>query len=284
MKLINFLRVLPQYLAPQHGLSRLAGYLTSCQTPWFKNRLIKWFIKQYGVDMSTALEPDPLQYPSFNQFFTRKLRIDARPIVAEPNSIACPVDGCISQLGAITRGRIIQAKGADYDIQQLLGGTAQRAAPFLGGSFMTIYLAPKDYHRVHIPFAATLREMVYVPGSLFSVNPLTTETVPGLFARNERVAMLFDTTAGPMAVVMVGAMLVASIHIAWEGTITPPKNKAVNHWSYTNQTKHFAKGDELGYFELGSTVVILFGAQGAQWLETLRPEQTVRFGQLLGYA
>ncbi len=279
----NYLRVLPQYLVPQHALSRLVGYFTRCQKPWFKDGLIKQFIAHYAVDMSTALEPDPYQYPSFNAFFTRKLRPDARPICAGVDSIACPVDGCISQLGKIDQGRIIQAKGFHYDVQQLLGGSEARAAPFSGGTFATIYLAPKDYHRVHLPIDATLVEMVYVPGQLFSVNPLTADTVPHLFARNERVAMLFDTAAGPMAIVMVGAMLVASINIAWEGDITPPQSKTIKTWDYKQQPKHMMKGEELGYFELGSTVIVLFGAERMRWLETLAPEQTVRFGQLMGH-
>lgn len=279
----NFLRVLPQYLAPQHLLSRLAGILTTCQKTWFKNWLIDRFIKRYGVDMSTAVETDSHQYINFNAFFTRVLRKDARPIVDAPQTIACPVDGSISQLGKIDQGDIIQAKGFNYSVQQLLGGAAERAAPFLGGSFITIYLAPKDYHRVHIPVAATLREMIYVPGSLFSVNPLTTDTVPNLFARNERVAMLFDTPVGAMAVIMVGAMLVANIQIAWEGIVTPPQSKAVRVWNYVGQNKQFAKGDELGYFQLGSTVIVLFEADCARWVETLQPAEVVRFGQLLGY-
>ncbi len=278
----NFFAVLPQYLAPQHLLSRFAGLLANCDQPWLKNKLIDYFMWRYDVDMSTALETDPHQYATFNQFFTRQLRSDARPIVAGVNTIASPADACISQLGRIAQGRIIQAKGFHYDVQDLLGGSAERAMPFAGGSFMTLYLAPKDYHRVHLPLAAELQEMIYVPGQLFSVNPLTTTTVPHLFARNERVAMIFNTAVGPMAVVMVGAMLVASIISAWEGVIAPARDKKVRVWDYRTQTKTLAKGEEVGHFQLGSTVVVLFGNENLQWVEGLKADQAVQYGQLLG--
>ena len=200
-----------QYLAPHHLVSRLFGYASDCREPAVKNWMISRFVQRYGVDMSEAEQEDALAYDCFNDFFTRALKDGARPLDDEPGSVLCPADGAISQMGAIEHGRIFQAKGHSYGLADLLGGDAERAAPFQGGEFATIYLSPRDYHRVHMPVAGTLREMVHVPGRLFSVNPLTARNVPRLFARNERVVCIFDTEHGPMALVLVGAMIVASI-------------------------------------------------------------------------
>ncbi|MDP2562171.1 archaetidylserine decarboxylase [Psychrobium sp. 1_MG-2023] len=241
---------------------------------------INWFIKQYGIDMSEAERESAKEYRTFNDFFTRALKPGLRPI--SDTDVVLPVDGCVSQLGPTKAGRIIQAKGHDYSAFTLLGGDKERAKPFANGHFATIYLAPKDYHRIHMPMDATLREMVYVPGDLFSVNPLTAQNVPGLFARNERVAAIFDTEFGPMAMVLVGATIVASIETTWHGTVTPPSNQ-LDSWDYPadgDEAITFKKGDEMGRFKLGSTVVMLFGDQMLEQFEPyLEPEVVTRLGQ-----
>ena len=214
--------IISQYLLPHHLLSRLAGCVAECRARWFKNAFTAWFAKRYQVNMSEALVEDLTAYEHFNAFFTRALKPGARPLDETPGAILCPADGAVSQLGPIEHGRIFQAKGHSFSALELLGGDPALAAPFMGGEFATIYLSPKDYHRVHMPLAGTLREMVYVPGRLFSVNQTTAENVPELFARNERVVCLFDTERGPMAVVLVGAMIVASIETVWAGLVTPP--------------------------------------------------------------
>lgn len=270
-----------QHLLPQHALSRLAGFVTNCQIPWLKNWLIDTFIAHYGVDMSCAEQTDPHLYSDFNHFFTRRLKPETRPIDADKNIIISPVDGTVSQAGTIDGQTILQAKNFIYDVQSLLGGCEKRSAPFSGGHFATLYLAPKDYHRVHMPLSGKLQEMVYVPGRLFSVNAATTDQVPNLFARNERVITIFDTPAGPMAVILIGAMLVASISIAWAGVITPTgKNPLV--LQNENSTIKLNRGDEVGHFQLGSTVIVLFGRDRVEWSEKLQPGQTVQFGQAIG--
>lgn len=278
---MNF-EILRQYILPQHFLSRLAGLVSNCRKTWFKNWLITDFIRRYKVDMSCALEPDPHKYENFNDFFTRALKPSARPIAQEPTAIVSPVDGCISQLGNISTGKILQAKGFNYDVEQLLGGSSQRAAPFSNGKFMTVYLAPKDYHRVHMPLAGQLQEMVYVPGRLFSVNPLTASHVPNLFARNERVVAIFETSAGPMAIILVGAMLVASVSTVWDGMIAPSVNKEIHVKQYRSPVISLDRGAEMGHFQLGSTVIVLFGPKQMTWNENLSPEQSVMLGQMIG--
>ncbi|UUC49840.1 archaetidylserine decarboxylase [Pseudomonas citronellolis] len=275
-----------QYLLPHHLLSRLIGCAAECRAAWFKNRLIGWFARRYQVDMREALVEDLQAYEHFNAFFTRALKDGARPLDETPGSVLCPADGAISQLGPIEHGRIFQAKGHSFSLTALLGGDAERAAPFMGGSFATVYLSPKDYHRVHMPLAGTLREMVYVPGRLFSVNQLTAEQVPELFARNERVVCLFDTERGPMAVVLVGAMIVASVETVWAGLVTPPKRelKAFAYDEAARQPIHLEKGAELGRFKLGSTAIVLFGPEQVAWAEQLAAGSPVRMGQLLGNA
>lgn len=273
-----------QYILPHHRLSRWIGCLARCEQPWFKNALIRWFIKRYQVDMAQAENDNPLAYRHFNDFFTRALKPGARPIDEASNSIACPADGAISQIGAIRHGRIFQAKGHDFSLYELLGGDAERSRPFINGAFTTIYLSPRDYHRVHMPVTGTLKEMVYIPGKLFSVNQTTAENVPELFARNERVACLFDTEFGPMAVVLVGAMIVASIETVWAGEIAPVRPQ-VRTFDYSNSPHEpivLNKGDELGRFKLGSTAIVLFGADTTTWLESLKDTTAVHMGQSLG--
>jgi len=278
--------ILSQYLLPHHLLSRLIGYAAECRISWFKNNLITWFVKQYNVDMSEAQVEDPAAFEHFNAFFTRALKDDARPLDTAPGSILCPADGAISQLGKIEHGRVFQAKGHSFSVVELLGGNNERASPFMGGDFATVYLSPRDYHRVHMPLAGTLREMVYVPGRLFSVNQTTAENVPELFARNERVVCLFDTERGPMAVVLVGAMIVASIETVWAGLVTPPRRtlKSVRYDEAARAPIHLEKGAELGRFKLGSTAIVLFGPEQMQWAEGLAANGIVRMGQALGAA
>lgn len=284
MSIKDRLFILMQHLLPHHCISRLIGRLAECKAEWFKNALIGWFAKKYRVDMSIAEQPDLTSYANFNDFFTRAIQPDARPIDQSPNSIVCPADGAISQLGQIRHGRIFQAKGHSFSLFELLGGDQQRAEAFRDGEFCTVYLSPRDYHRVHMPLTGTLREMIYIPGRLFSVNKTTAENVPELFARNERVACIFDTEIGPMAVVLVGAMVVASIETVWAGTITPPDRKLRVH-DYSPQGLQpitLEKGMELGRFKLGSTAIILFAAGAAKWHNDLKENTSVCMGSGLG--
>lgn len=271
-----------QYPLPQHALSRFTHWLTRLEHPGFKDWMIRAFIRRFGVDMREAANPAPGSYPTFNAFFTRALRAGARPVTAEPEAIACPVDGTVSQCGEITGGRILQAKDRDFSTHELLGGDPTLAAKFASGVFVTLYLSPRDYHRVHMPCDGTLRRMLHVPGRLFSVNPPTTRAVPRLFARNERVAMIFDTAVGSMAVVMVGALNVGSIETVWAGEITPPRGYVLRSWDYLDDTMKFAKGAELGRFNMGSTVILLFASSHTRWGATLKPDVSVRLGQQIG--
>lgn len=272
---------LSQYLLPHHLLSRLTGRLAECRIEWVKNLLISRFIKQFKVDMSEAEQEDPTAYGNFNAFFTRPLKAGIREIATNPKSLASPADGAISELGSLEHGRVLQAKGIHYSLTRLLGGDTEKAKPFMGGSFATIYLSPKDYHRVHMPLEATLKETLYVPGRLFSVNQATADNVPGLFARNERLVCFFDTPAGPLAMILVGAMIVAGIETVWEGQVTPPVREV--------KLKNFAdpepvvleKGQEMGRFKLGSTVILVFGPDAVQWREDLQNGTPVRLGEAL---
>lgn len=284
MSSCNQLQVFSQYIIPQHGLSRIIGSIINSRQEKFKNYLIDFFIKRYQVDMRDAIETNPHAYPDFNSFFTRKLRPETRPVVQGENTIACPADGLISEFGTINESMLLQAKNHQYSITDILGGLKDDATSFINGQFATIYLAPKDYHRVHIPFTGELRKMIYVPGKLFSVNLLTADHVPNLFARNERVICLFETALGPMAVILVGAMIVASIHTAWAGAITPSTKKQITAWNYPENHSPIIlqKGDELGHFQLGSTVIVLFGPNSIKWTESLQKNQSVKIGQLIG--
>ena len=250
-----------QYIMPKHAISRLVGKLAAAKMGWLTTKLISMFIKAYGINMNEARLKKASDFDTFNNFFTRELEEGARTIDNDESTICYPVDGAISQQGDIIDGQLIQAKGFNYSVTSLLGGDEKTAAPFQGGKFSCIYLAPKDYHRIHMPMAATLREMIYVPGELFSVNPLTARNVPDLFARNERVVAIFDTEKGELAMVLVGATIVASIETTWAGTITPPAGKDIFRWQYPKDGADaitFNKGDEMGRFKLGSTVVTTF--------------------------
>jgi phosphatidylserine decarboxylase len=282
--LLDYLKTWPQYLMPGHLLSRLMHGLTRIRWAAFREPFTDWFVDRFQVNMAEALEPDPHAYEHFNAFFTRALRPDARAVVDGPYDIACPVDGAVSQAGPVEDGRLLQAKGHDFSLLQLLGGSDKRAAPFQGGSFATLYLSPRDYHRIHMPLDGTLREMVHIPGRLFSVNAATARMVPGLFARNERVAAIFDTAAGPMAMVLVGAVFVGSIETVWSGMVTPPAGRVVRRWRYDGkeQPVHLARGDEMGRFNMGSTVIVLFGPHALDWAESIQADAPVRMGQRLG--
>jgi len=283
--MIDRLRNLPQYLLPQRLLTRLIYRLTRIRTPWFKNALIRGFTQYFRVDRTEVLEPEPCAYADFNAFFTRALKPDARPIAAGDRVVCCPVDGTVSQIGVAQADGLLQAKGQTFSLTALLGGDSERARPFQGGAFATLYLSPRDYHRIHLPFTGQLREMVHIPGTLFSVSPLTTRVVPELFARNERVATLFDTVAGPMALVLVGAINVASIETVWAGVITPPLGKTIRHWRYPlhgADAVSIHQGMEIGRFNMGSTVIVLFGPEAVCWESALQAGTTVQMGQRLG--
>ncbi|CAH0524462.1 archaetidylserine decarboxylase [Vibrio hippocampi] len=266
-----------QYCIPQHGLTRLVGKLASAKAGGLTTAIIRWFVKQYKVNMDEALHPEITHYKTFNDFFVRELKPDARPLTEGSEVITHPADACVSQFGPLTDGNLVQAKGHHYSALELLGGDSQLAEEFAGGEFATLYLSPRDYHRVHMPCDGTLRQMIYVPGDLFSVNPLTAENVPNLFARNERVVCIFDTEFGPMAQVLVGATIVGSIELIWSGTVTPPRGNTVYKWDYPAEgTKAIVlkKGEEMGRFKLGSTVINLFAKDQIEFdssMENNRP-------------
>ncbi len=249
-------KVALQYCFPQHGLSRLVGFLAASRVSFISQSFIRIFAKAFNITLQEADRGEFSQYQSFNDFFTRTLKEGARPIDADEKAYVCPVDGAVSQQGDVVDGQIVQAKGHDYSVAALLGGDPELAKPYEGGKFTTIYLSPSDYHRIHMPMTGKLKRMSYVPGKLFSVNPATTRHVPGLFARNERVVCTFDTNAGEMSLVLVGATIVASIETIWAGVITPPAGGRPFTWHYSgDQAITLEKGEEMGLFKLGSTVV-----------------------------
>jgi phosphatidylserine decarboxylase len=268
----------PQYLLPQKLLTALAWRLSSCRWRWFNQPFIRMFVKLFGVDLSEAERPDPSRYDCFNDFFTRSLRDGARPIADERHRLVCPSDGTVSQLGRIDGDTILQAKGIDYSAEELLC-SAERAAQFADGHFFTVYLAPKDYHRVHSPIAGRVIEEVRVPGRLFSVSANTTRAVPRLFARNERMVAMLDTEHGPVAVVMVAAMLVAGIETVWGGPDERRPGPRIR--SRAIDRHELARGGELGRFHWGSTVIVLTPKDFPAWLPDLFPEDRVRMGQAL---
>lgn len=275
--------VLSQYITPQLGVSNLAGRLADHdRSPALKNRVIKWFIGRYGVDMSEAAEPNPEAYPTFNAFFTRALKPGVRPLADGEKTLISPVDGAISQLGQVTGDRVFQAKGQSFSLSELLGGKEATTAPFANGEFSTIYLSPKDYHRIHMPMAGTLRQMIHVPGKLFSVNPVTAENVPNLFARNERVVCLFDTESGPMALVLVGAMIVGSVETRWAGVVVPGSRQVTSTRYEGEQAISFEKGEEMGRFRLGSTVIMVMPRGAVSWNSDQVAGKTVRMGEAFG--
>ncbi len=272
-----------QYLLPHHLLSALMYRVTRIRWAPFKNLLIRRIIDLYRVEISLALEPDPGHYASFNDFFTRALRPEARPLAKAPDAVLCPADGTLSQAGEIRDGRIFQAKGRDYSLLELLGGERQWSERFSGGRFATVYLSPRDYHRVHMPLAGELKRMLHLPGRLFAVNPTTTRLVPRLFARNERVVCLFESPTGPMAVILVGAIFVGSIDTVWAGTVTPT-GRRLSGWSYGEKETavQLQRGAEMGRFNMGSTVILLYGPEQVQWAESLLPGTKVRMGEQIG--
>jgi len=278
--MIDQLKIIGQYLLPKHLVSRLVGKLAAAQAGKLTTFLIKQFIAKFKIDMSEAKHSDPAHFQTFNDFFTRELRDGIRPVVEGEENISIPVDGKISQLGNIEAGRIFQAKGHDFSLRELLGGRDDIAAPFDDGLFSTIYLSPQDYHRIHMPIAGKLEKMVFIPGDLFSVNPLTAENVPNLFARNERAVAIFSTAIGPMAMVLIGATIVASIETVWGGTIAPTSNKEIQYWDYKDQDIILEKGAEMGRFKLGSTIVALFPKNSATFAENLQTGSVTRLGEL----
>ena len=284
MSTMDNIKIAAQYATPKHLLSRLVGSFAAAKAGIFTQLFIKWFIKKYGIDMSEAIQENPSAYKTFNDFFTRRLKPALRPLEALEGQLAHPVDGAVSQLGSIDDDRIFQAKGHDYSLQELLGGNGDDAKPFKHGDFATIYLAPKDYHRIHMPCDGILKKMIYVPGDLFSVNPLTAANVPNLFARNERVVAIFETEAGPMAMVLVGATIVASIGTVWSGTVTPPTGGRIQSWSYPGsgpEAIQLKKGEEMGHFKLGSTVVLAFAKDSIDFDNELNAESVTRMGQVM---
>ena len=279
----NRLFVLVQYLVPQHLLSQLTGYVARNRVHWFKTLLINAFIARYGVDMQAARGETAEDYENFNAFFTRRLKAHLRPIATRPQDIASPADGTVGQFGTLESDTLVQAKGHKYSLQELLGGDTERTLPFINGEYATIYLSPRDYHRVHMPLSGTLREMVYIPGKLFSVNSVTTGAVPRLFARNERVVCRFDTEQGPLAMVLVGAMIVSSIHTVWHGLVSPHADliQTFTYQETDNTAIRLNKGDELGHFMLGSTVIMLFGANQMQWDKAILSGKSINFGEAM---
>lgn len=280
---LDKIKIALQYAMPKHAISRLVGKFAAAKAGWLTTKAISYFIKAYDINMSEAKLKNASDFETFNDFFTRELEDGARTINDNADVLCYPVDGAISQQGDIVDGQLIQAKGFNYSLVSLLGGDKETAEPFQGGKFSCIYLAPKDYHRIHMPMAATLRKMIYVPGELFSVNPLTANNVPNLFSRNERVVAIFDTEHGPFSMVLVGATIVASIETTWAGTITPPAGKDIFTWTYPAEgvdAIHFDKGDEMGRFKLGSTVVSTFAPNMVNFDENAGPKTVTRLGEL----
>jgi phosphatidylserine decarboxylase len=271
-----------QYLLPKQALTAFAGFVASRERGWVTTALIRWFVGKYQVNMAEAANPDITAYPTFNAFFTRALKAGARPLAQA--ALVCPVDGAISQLGAITGDQIFQAKGHHYSTTALVGGDAALAAHYQDGHFATIYLSPKDYHRIHMPADGRLTRMIYVPGELFSVNPVTARGVPGLFARNERVVCVFESARGPFVLVLVGATIVGSMATVWHGVVNPPRSKAVREWRYPapGQPEVVLKqGDEMGRFLLGSTVVMLFPQGPLRFNPAWAHGSSVRLGEAM---
>lgn len=279
---LDKIKIALQYALPKHALSRAVGKFAAAEAGFLTTAAISAFIKQYKINMDEAQYPHARDYKTFNQFFTRSLKSGARTIAGDDKQLVHPVDGAISQLGDIVDDAIFQAKGHDYSLLTLLGGAEETAEPFQGGKFATVYLAPKDYHRIHMPIGGTLKEMIYIPGDLFSVNPLTAQNVPNLFARNERVVAIFETETGPLAMVLVGATIVASIETVWGGTITPPTGKQIFRWSYETQGANkisLEKGEEMGRFKLGSTIVAIFPKDSITFMADNAPGKVTRMGE-----
>ena len=274
------LAVLLQYLLPKQALTVLAGRLAHTEAGSLTTSVIRWFVSHYAVDMAEAANPAIESYKSFNQFFTRPLREDARPLADA--DLLCPVDGAISQFGPIERDQIFQAKGHRYSTTVLVGGDRALATQFENGTFATVYLSPRDYHRIHMPCDGRLLRMVYIPGALFSVNPVTARGVPGLFARNERVVCVFNSAVGPFVLTLVGATIVGSMATVWHGTVNPPRPGQLREWRYDSQQIVLKKGEEMGRFMLGSTVVLLFPKDTVELNPLWSPARPVRMGEAMG--
>jgi phosphatidylserine decarboxylase len=274
------LAVLPQYLLPKGALTNFAGRIAGAKGGAMTTRLIRWFVGRYNVNMDEALDPDITHYTSFNDFFTRALRPEARPLAKA--DYVCPVDGRISQFGKIDKDQIFQAKGHNFSTTALVGGDTALAAQFEHGSFANLYLSPRDYHRIHMPCDGRLTRMIYVPGELFSVNPTTARGIPGLFARNERVVCVFDTANGPFVMTLVGATIVGSMATVWHGVVNPPRTGEIRDWSYANDNVVLKQGEELGRFLLGSTVVMLFPKDTVQFNANWQPAGPVQLGEVMG--
>ena len=273
------LAVLPQYLLPKQALTAFAGRVAEARRGARTTRLIAWFVRKYGVDMSEAAEPDIARYASFNEFFTRALAPGVRPLAAA--DLVCPVDGSISQFGRIERDRIVQAKGHRYSTTALVGGDRTLGEAFVDGAFATLYLSPRDYHRIHMPCDGRLVRMIHVPGTLFSVNPTTARGVPGLFARNERVVCVFEGAHGPFVLVLVGATIVGSMATVWHGVVNPPRVGHLRDWRYDDRDVRLQQGDEMGRFLLGSTVVVLFPRGALRFNPAWVPGGAVRLGEAM---
>jgi phosphatidylserine decarboxylase len=273
------LSVLPQYLLPKQAMTLLAGHIANANAGRITTFIIRQFVRHYGVNMDEAVNPDIHSYRTFNDFFTRALRAEKRPIAQA--DYVCPADGIISQLGIISGDRIFQAKGRNYSATTLVGGDSELAGKFCGGHFATLYLSPRDYHRVHMPCSGKLIRMVHVPGTLFSVNPRTVRGVPGLFARNERVICIFESEYGPFVMILVGATIVGSIATVWHGVVNPERSREVHDWQYGSQDILLGKGEEMGRFQLGSTVIMLFPENRLVFNSLWAPAQSVRLGEMM---
>ncbi len=273
------LAVLPQYLLPKQALTTLAGKFASARLGGLTTSVIRWFVGRYNVNMAEAANPDIASYTSFNDFFTRALKPGARPLAQA--DLICPVDGAISQFGPIAKDQVFQAKGHTYSTTALVGGDAAAAARFDNGHFATLYLSPRDYHRIHMPCAGELTRMVHVPGDLFSVNPTTARGVPGLFARNERVVCFFESAHGPFVLVLVGATIVGSMATVWHGQVNPPRTGVLRHWDYAKGQVSLQQGEEMGRFLLGSTVVMLFPQGPLQFNPQWSPTRPIQLGEAM---
>jgi len=282
--LLDYLKSWPLAVLPHQLLSRGVRAITRWKTPWFKNTLINTFIAHFKVDMAEAETADAESYVDFNHFFTRALKSGARHFPVDANSVASPVDGCVSQSGIISGNRLIQAKGRNYTLKALLGGNDALVAPFSNGNFATLYLSPRDYHRIHMPCAGTLRSTLYIPGRLFSVAPHTTRAIPGLFTRNERLVCLFDTPLGPMALIMVGAIFVSCMETVWSGVVNSHRGMALTQTNYDDGVVALDRGDEMGRFNMGSTVILLFGQDQLTWEPSLLAGTPLRLGDGIGQA
>jgi len=283
--LLDQLKSWPLVLLPHQLLSRLVRAATRWQTGWLKTAMIKLFIRHFKVDMHDAEAPCAEDYTDFNHFFTRALKLSSRPFPDDAQAIASPVDGCVSQAGEVCAERLIQAKGRDFSLATLLGGDSEQVALFRYGKFATLYLSPRDYHRIHMPCSGRLLETTYIPGRLFSVAPHTTRAIPGLFTRNERLACLFETPMGPMALIMVGAIFVSCMETVWAGIVNPRMSMSLQRTVYEqsgSQVIELQRGDELGRFNMGSTVIILYGPDAIEWLGNLQAGQPLRMGQMIG--